>query len=203
MNRSLFHCTVQIAAFALSGGLTAAHALSECTKFGNPSYVAERTSRFPDRTVKSKVYAKADIEREEIDHGGKTEVILMSPQAIVSYFPDMKIGMKFPPPPEPPRANGSAGAKQPHLRMREESADGNHKIIFEIQDSRGQWLLANEVTCRSDGALLARKSRVPMRGKVIETSMTQTIVSVGPIDSTLFDVPADIKFRQPGPPPKR
>jgi hypothetical protein len=171
-------------------------AASECTKFGKPSYTADRTVVFGTQTIKSKVFVRGEDEREEISHGAQSEVVITSPAGIKRFIPAAKVGMQIPPPP-----NGKSA--QDRSRMREENAGANKRIMLDGKDKNGKWFLISDVLCRPDGVMLSRTSFIPMNGKVVEAKLTQDNIVVGAVDEKLFTPPSDIKFQTMAPPKGR
>jgi hypothetical protein len=167
-------------------------AASECTKFGKPSYTADRTVIFGAQTIKSKVFVRGEDEREEIRHGAQSEVVITGPAGIKRFIPAAKVGMQIPPPPHEQSA-------QDRSRMREEGVGANKRIMLDGKDKNGKWFLISDVLCRPDGVMLSRTSFIPMNGKVVEAKLTQDNIVVGPVDEKLFTPPSDIKFQTMAP----
>jgi hypothetical protein len=167
-------------------------ASSLCVKFGKLSYTAARTLQVGAETIHSKVYVMGDSERQEMVKGNRVEVWIMTPTEFVIFDTAAKRGIRTPTP--------AAPAKPPaadSLRVREQDSEGNKHLLIEAIDKPGKWIAVDDITCRPDGALLARKYRVPVDGKLIEATMTQNILSVGDVDKSLFTPPPDIQFQQP------
>ncbi len=180
--------TFGVAALAASFAATPAAALSECKKFGLPSYVADRTTTTDGHSVRSRVYAADGKSREEIDHGGEMEVIVTTDREFISFSPTRKIGVR--------RSLAAGGPKTPPggIRSRNEPDGANTRVILEGKDDNGDWVALNEVVCSARGELLSRKFKIPINGRLVDSVMEQSIVSEGPLDPKLFAPPADIRF---------
>ena len=177
-----------VAAAALAFSVQQALAISECSGFGKPTYVAERTTVVDGATTRSKVYVMGDNEREEIDHNGQTEVIITTRAEFISFSPAQKIGVR--------RSLSGGGPKTPpgSIRSRAEDAGGNKRIVLEGLDKDGAWVSLNEVVCTPQGMLVSRKFRIPTNGGMLEASVTQNVISIGDVDKSLFVPPTYIKF---------
>jgi len=178
-------------AAATSFGAAAALADNECSKFGKPSYEADRTVSIGGQVTRSRVYVSGGTERAEIDHNGRTEIIILTPTEFISFDPVAKMGFR----------RRLAGGKPPaaqagSIRVREEQAGANRRLILEGRSDSGEWTIINQVVCRSDGALLSKDSSVPINGAMVPTSMSQSIRPAGAMDRSLFVPPSDIRFQR-------
>lgn len=167
-----------------------AWAVGECSKFGKPTYQADRLVRLGGETVRSRVYVMGDMEREEIDRGGRIEVIIIARGQMITYSPDTKVGLR--------RSLGAMPKpkiNKDSVRLREESSGTGAKLILETRSDDGSWTKVDEVTCRRDGVVLAKSSTVPINGRMVPMEMMQQIRG-GPVDRNLFTPPSDIKFQR-------
>lgn len=191
MNRFIFDISAArgllVATPLLAASFVPALAATECAKFGKPSYEADRSVSIDGQVTRSRVYVSGDMEREEIDRGGLTEVIIIGNGQFISFLPEAKRGVRH--------AIGAA-RKPPagSIRTREEPVAGGTRLILEARNAAGEWTIVNDVTCRSDGAVLSKVSMVPINGAMVRTSMSQSIRSSGAIGPSLFKPPADIRF---------
>lgn len=168
-----------------------ARASGECAKYGKPTYQADRLVKIGGDTFRSRVYVMGDMEREEIDHGGgRTEVIIVARGEVLSFFPEAKVGMR-----RSVAAGGRPKTPEGSIRAREERSGSNSRIILEARTDDGSWTVVNEVTCRSDGALLGRRSTVPLNGKMVPSEMIQQIRG-GSVDRSMFTAPSGISFKR-------
>ncbi len=168
-----------------------AHAANECAKFGNPTYEADRHVQIGGESFRSRVYVAGDLEREELSRGGRTEVIILARGEVITFDPQAKIGTRrsVGAAPKPRTESGS-------IRAREEDAGGNKRLLLEARNDSGGWTVINEVVCRSDGAVLSKKSSIPINGAMVATSMSQQVRSAGGIDRSMFSPPGDIRFQR-------
>lgn len=168
-----------------------AHAAGECLKYGSPTYAAERTLVIGSGTVRSKVYVKAGSEREEVTHGDKLEIIITTPKEFMRFMPQTKAGIRH------PLIAPNATKPDPNkMRMREEASGDNKRMIIEVSDDGKTFSPVSDVECRPDGTLLSKKFKIPVGGnKLVDATMTQTILPDAKIDDGLFVPPKDIKFK--------
>jgi len=172
-------------------GSSAAFADNECSKFGKPSYEADRTVSIGGQVTRSRVYVSGGSEREEIDRNGRTEIIIKTPREFISFDPVAKVGFR----------RGLAGGKPPAppagtIRAREEQVGSNKRLILEGRSDAGEWKVLNQVLCSPEGALLSKDATIPINGAMVSTSMSQTIRPAGAIDRSLFVPPKDIRFQR-------
>lgn len=162
-----------------------------CSKFGSPSYQADRTVSIGGETIRSKIFVSGARERQEIAApGGRTEVRLAAGGAIIIFDPAAKTGMRLPPPPVP------------KIRLAKENVrigvhdDGPTKIVkMEVRDDKGDWKVTEEAVCRNDGIILSQQFTVGgTGGQVVSGQMSQSAISVGPQDQALFKLPSDVRL---------
>ena len=168
-----------------------AMALGECSRFGKPSYTAQRTVSIGGQTFVAKVAATPQAEREDLSSNGRSEVRIATAAKLVTYNLDSKTGVSqsLPKPPRPPKEN---------VRVGIQDRDGLKVITIELKDDKGSWQQIARTTCRADGVLLEKEFTVPGPGggAPVVGHMTQSVLSIGPVDAGMFKVPPDIKLNR-------
>lgn len=172
---------------------------------GNPAKAAECGSSSPDYTARrilvigqetkvSKVYVSGfKVREEESSNDGKQTVVLRLPEQGVSYIldPDGKTALLFPLPP------GPGATKQRTRQAVDKRPDGTVVRRFQIL-SGGEWRDISTTTCRPDGVMLEQEfTFVDPHGHLLVGRLTQSIIDVGPLPKTLFDVPGSIEISDP------
>ena len=173
----------------LAGGVMPAQALApECEPFGKPSYTADRTVRIGGGTIRSRVIAAPGVVREEVALGGATQVRISRRNSRVAYDTEKKVGTRL------PVRSGPRGAGK-NLRRTVSDQGGAKVVLFEGRNPQGGWDFVSETRCRADGVMLSRRVMVPNPGGgLIEANITQSNITVGPVNRALFNVPKDVKI---------
>lgn len=182
-------------AFPLAGFLVLvpgiASAAGACSKFGSPSYQADREVSIGGETIRSKVYVSGARERQEIAvPGGRTQVRLTGDSSIVVFDPEARTGIQLPPPP-PPKTRPA----RENVRIGVQDNGASKTVKTELRDDKGEWKLIEETVCRNDGIIQSQQFTVAdPSGRVAQGQMSQSGISVGPQDATLFKVPSGVRL---------
>lgn len=182
-------CSVAFGAATALIGACGVSAAAECGVM-SPSYRAERTLTIGGSTIKSVVYESGTDFREETDVRGHRVVTLRLPKSGFLYTFDTttKEGLKLPVPPQP---------RNTKTRTVEEKS-GDDTVYHKQFESRGRWIELSATHCNMAGVMTAQTfTSIDPQGNMVDGTIGQGNIVVGPVDPGLFQVPLNVTLKQP------
>ena len=179
-----------IAAAALLAAADSVLAAGECGS-ATPDYAARRSVSVAGGSFTSKVYVSGDNIREESSPGGRRIVTIrqLAASRTVTWDETAKTGSELTLPAKP-------GSGLGQTKIVEEPAAGGGKVRRAQVLQDGKWLDLSVTRCGADNVMTSQTFiSVSPSGAQVKGTVTQTGIKVGPVDPSLFKVPADVTIK--------
>lgn len=182
-------CNVVFGTATALAGACGVSAAAECGAM-SPSYRAERTLTIGGGTVKSVVYAsETDFREETVVRGHRVVTLrLLKSGFLYTFDTTTKEGLKLLVPPQP----------QNTKTRTVEQKSGDETVYHKQFESRGRWVELSATHCNSAGVMTAQTfTTIDPEGNMVDGTIGQANIVVGPVDPVLFQVPSNVTLKQP------